>query len=440
MRGEPPAFADPCDSGLPCSCTAGGTKARVSADRHLEAATVAMTTMTDSPTASAAPSASPASIDVDRTLERLALQANTPHRGREIPARRYVLHTLANAPRLVREGNAGALAGLATGLPAVIVAAGPSLDATVAELTSVRDRAVIIACDTAAQPLLCRGLDPDLVVGADATIANARHLSSTGPTHSWLVGEGSLHASAFTHFHGRTFAFKVANHQPWPWLESVGLARATLETWGSVVTSALSLTLMMGCDPIAFVGTDFAFTGGRPYCRGTAIESHWSSAIAGGSTYDAIWRAEVDRWPAVTATDVAGQPVRTAAHLVAFRDWIVERTAASRSRRFVNATRMGLLHGPGIQQAALPALLAGAAPVDRGALGARLRRAHHASSGDLGRLLAGVSSVLADPAHEARGQWTSFAGSTLTDTAVDAALRSPVYEAWTIGRARAAAK
>jgi hypothetical protein len=405
-----------------------------STDRHLETATVAMTTMTDSPVAPA--QASPAALaDV---IGRIApVRRADRHDG---PANRYVLHTLTNAPRLVREGDVGALIGLAAGVPAVIAAAGPSLDANVVDLARVRDRALLIACDTAAQPLVWHGLEPDLIVATDSSHVNARHLSSIGSTRSWLVGEGSLHPSAFTHFHRRTFAFKVASHQPWPWLESVGLARATLETWGSVVTSALSLALIMGCDPIAFVGADFAFTGGRPYCRGTAIESQWSTWIADGSTYEAIWQAAVDRWPAVTATDISGRPVRTAAHLMAFRDWTVERVAAHRSRRFVNATGAGLLHGPGIEHAGLPVLLADAAPVETEALTARLQRAHHASSGDLGRLLDGVSAVLADPAHEARGQWRSFAGSTLTDTAVDVALRSPDHEAWTIGRALALTK
>jgi hypothetical protein len=377
------------------------------------------------------------SADIEGALGRLTCHAKANPRDGETPARRYVLHTLTNAPRLAREGDVGALAGLATGVPAVIAAAGPSLDANVVDLAPVRDRALVIACDTAAQPLLGHGLEPDLVVAADSTSANARHLSSIGPTRSWLVGEGSLHPSALTHFHRRTFAFKVANHQPWPWLESVGLAPATLETWGSVATSALSLALMMGCDPIAFIGADFAFTNGRPYCRGTAIESQWSTSIGAGATYEAIWQAAVDRWPAVTATDVTGRRVRTAAHLMAFRDWMVERMGTFRSRRFVNATGAGLLDGPDIRHARLPELLATAAPFDSDALTARLQHAHHASAGDLGRLLDAVSAVLADPAHEARPQWTSFAGSTLTDRAVDAVLRSPDYEAWTIGRALA---
>jgi hypothetical protein len=396
--------------------------------------------MTHSPIASTPAVATPRPTKVERARharERPKLQSKANQGRAEVPAGRYVLHTLTNATRLAREGDAGALARRATGVPAVIVAAGPSLDVNVVDLAVVRDRALVIACDTAAQPLIWHGLEPDLIVATDSSHANARHLSAIGPTRSWLVGEGSLHPSAFTHFHRRTFAFKVANHQPWPWLELVGLTRATLETWGSVVTSALSLALAMGCDPIAFIGADFAFTGGRPYCRGTAIESQWSTWIAGGSTLDAIWQGEVERWPAATALDVSGQPVRTAAHLMAFRDWMVERVAAHRSRRFVNATGAGLLHGPGIEQTRLSELLAGTARVETAALSAHLHRAHDSSSGDLGRLLDGVSAVLADPTHEARRQWSSFAGSTLTDAAVDAALRSPDHEAWTIGRALA---
>jgi hypothetical protein len=49
--------------------------------------------------------------------------------------------------------------------------------------------------------------------------------------------------------------------------------------------------------------------------------------------------------PLIAHTGVNGQPVETAAHLLAFRDWVVEFCADHPDVRFINATGAGLLHG-----------------------------------------------------------------------------------------------
>ena len=369
-------------------------------------------------------------------LSRLTFQANANDGARRASAARYLTQTLANAPRLSREGNAGALTGLFPGRPAVIVAAGPSLDRNVHDLAPVLDRAIVIACDTAARPLLTVGIEPDLIVATDSSRANAGHLSSLPASRSFLVAEGSLHASAFAHFDSRTFAFRVADHHPWPWLRSIGLDCAVLDTWGSVATSALSLAIAMGCDPIVFMGTDFAFTGGRPYCRGTSFEPVWASWSGGGATPEAIWQHLLDRWPAVFEPDLSGQTIRTARHLVSFRDWIVDRTCAERGRRFVNATGAGLLAGPAIEQQSASATLAGAAVLDRALIRRLIQAAHGARPRSLDALLEAVTVLLSGGSEAALQSWLAFAAPAVTPTVIECALHSPEYRAWALAHAR----
>jgi len=373
------------------------------------------------------------------TVSRLRFQANANDGARRASAGRYLLHTLANVPRLARESDVAALPDLGKGLPAVIAAAGPSLDANVHDLAPVRDRAVLIACDTAARVLLANDLDPEFIVATDSSRANAGHLSSLPPSRSWLVAEGSLHPSAFVHFDGRAFVFNVSNHQPWPWLKSIGLERGKLGTWGSVATSAFALALALGMDPIIFIGADFAFTDGRPYCRGTSFETLWATWAASGSPYSSIWQTLVDRWPAAAEPDLHGQPAATAQHLVSFRDWIVER-AKNGGRSIVNATAAGLLHGGGIAQQSATAVLAGRPPVPAGELQARLQAAHAAARGDLGRTLHAVGGMLRTPSHPERNAWIEFSGGSVSATAIDAALRSHEYVAWELANRTTASK
>lgn len=367
-------------------------------------------------------------------VARLAFETNANEGARRATAGRYLLQTLANAPRLTRESDIAVLSSLMSGLPAVIVAAGPSLDQNIHDLAPVLDRVLVIACDTAARPLLSVGIEPHFIVATDSSRPNASHLSSLPVTDSWLVAEGSLHPSAFTHFAHRTFYFRVADHEPWPWLAAAGLSASRLETWGSVLTSAFSFAQHLGCNPIAFIGADFAFTGGRPYCRGTSFEPLWATWTAGGASLDEVWRTAIDRWPETMAPDVHGTPVRTAPHLVAFRNWLTDRIAAQRATRVINATGAGLLAGAGIEQDRLCQTLGHAEPIDRGLVQRVIRSAHQTGTGDLARLLDHVTALLSGPREDTFAQWTQFAAGTVGHLAIEAALRSSEYSAWMLAR------
>ncbi len=297
-------------------------------------------------------------------------------------AGRYLLQTLGNLPVILRESNAAQLDALFTGVPAVVVGAGPSLDENVRALARLQDRAVIIAADTTVRPLLAAGVRPHLVVGVDPAELNARHVSGVdGLDETWLVGEGSLHPSAFGSFAGRTFTFKVSRHEPWPWLEGQGAGRGTLRAWGSVVTSAFDLALRLGCSPVVFAGLDLAYTHERPYCSNTLYDTTWRDVLMSCNnwTFEELVADYFANRTTSWEPDLRGTPVRTAPQLLSFRNWLLDQMATPSDRRFVNATGGGLLYGPGVEQASLDEVL-GEAPVHHD-LRTRLRAAHEAGRG-----------------------------------------------------------
>ena len=330
-------------------------------------------------------------------------------------AGRYLLQTLTNLPVVAREGDAAALDGLFAGTPAVVVGAGPSLDANLPALAACQDSAVIIAADTTLRPLLAGGVRPHLVVAVDPSELNARHLAGVEHLDGIaFAAEGSLHPTAYEGFRGRTFVFKVSNHEPWSWLSESGIERGTVRAWGSVVTSAFDLVLRMGCNPVVFAGLDLAYTGMRPYCRNTIYDTVWQSYVDAGCTWQQLMDDYFSRQPDVRRTDVHGAEVRTAPQLVSFRDWLVEQMAAQPARRFVNATGGGILRGKGIEQSTLAAVL-GDAPAIPG-MRERLQQAHAASSGRnaplekvLRRLATGPAAAAGSPLIR---RWVDFtAGS-----------------------------
>jgi hypothetical protein len=313
--------------------------------------------------------ARPAAIEEGRSVvKRILYDARENAKAREKFEGPYLVNTLQNVPVLAREANAAALDSRFERVPAVIVAAGPSLYRRLDDLRAIQDRVVMVAVDTATRPLLSSGVRPHLVVAVDPSALNARHLEGLPPDPgTWLVAECSLHPTAFGSFVGRTFCFRVAQHEPWPWLHAAGLDAGLLRAWGSVLTTAFDLALRMGCDPIVFVGADLAYTDERPYCRDTIYEEDWAQETARGHDLRAVWRLSM---PAHSSREAAvdGTEVVTSPRLVAFRGWLVD-AASHAQRRVVNATGGGILRGGGIQELApQQAIELAGRPVDRSAL------------------------------------------------------------------------
>jgi hypothetical protein len=358
--------------------------------------------------------------------ERMAFGARANAEARKKFAGRYLLNTLRNLPVIARSGDVGALFGQFTGVPGIIVSAGPSLDGTVTQLSEAVGRSVVVAVDTALRPLLTSGVCPHLVVAVDPSEKNGRHLRNLGDTGgAYLVAEGSVEPSAFAEFGPRIFTFNVSDHHPWPWLRGAGIARRALRAWGSVATSAFDLVLKMGCDPVVFVGQDLAFTNGQPYCRGTTYEEDWvPPAVLPGVSLGEIWGWIRASRPVVTVPDVNGRPVETHQHLVAFRDWFVEQTTGDTSRAFVNATGGGILVGANIGQRTLSEALMASQPsnvADRLAdLAARAIGCRAAA-----RVEDAVAALRFDDAarsSEPLGTWIEFASGGITANDVRDAL------------------
>jgi len=360
-----------------------------------------------------------AAIDVANRVVQNARANGTARRKFAGP---YLLQTLGNLPAIAREADAQALDGAFLQLPAVVVGAGPSLDENVRALKAFPEHALIVAADTALGPLLSNGVTPHLVVAVDSSALNARHLTNVDTRgDAWLAAEGSVHQSALERFAGRTFTFRIADHEPWPWLRAAGVTRGEVKAWGSVLTSAFDLARRFGCDPIVFAGADLAFTGLRPYCRGTIYDAIWQQYIDAGCTWQQLMDDYFARQPDLRKPDIHGDSTRTAPHLVSFRDWLIEQMSLPGSPLCINSTGAGILSGGSVKQLALDEVL-GAFPVLphlRGSL-----RALHAESAAPKHVE--IVEALQAAARVSRerlplDRWMAFAAGTVTaDQLVDA--------------------
>lgn len=357
----------------------------------------------------------PAVKQAARDIGKAWYGARANQEARRQNAGRYLRNTLRNVKKIAGSGDVTAIYNAFAGVPAIVVAAGPSLDENLPHIIAHRDAAIVVAVDTALRPLLAAGIQPDLVVAVDPSEANANHLVDLPlcPT-TYLVAEGSLDPEVFREFGGRTFTCRIADHHPWPWLRSQGIDRGTLRAWGSVLTTAFDLALKMGCAPVAFAGADLAYTKNRPYARGTTYEESWQQELAWGSTLEQVWAARVADWPETIETGVDGAAVRTAPHLRSFRDWIAKE-AETCGRKVFNATGGGILQGPGVTQASLATVLRGLSS-QGSAIREHLANLHRSSVVDA------VVTTNVVPS-EQKGQWATFAG--MPSGEIDAVLNPP---------------
>jgi hypothetical protein len=294
-----------------------------------------------------------AALEAVGVVRRAANDWKANKEARDRFAGRYLFNTLRNLPLFETAGDVSAMTGACRGVPAIIAAAGPSLNRNLDELSALgplRERAVVLCVDTALRPCLAAGIEPHFAVAVDPAEANARHLIDPGAcANTWLVAEPSVEPAAFEAFQDRTLLFRVAEHHPWPWLRSQGIERGKLRVWGSVLTAAVDFALKLGCDPIVLIGADLAYTDGQPYCRGTAYEADWDYAMARGHSLEEVWRPWLKE-PGFEAADANGVPARTTSYLIAFRDWLAELSVREAPRRFVNATGAGVLYGGAFRQ------------------------------------------------------------------------------------------
>lgn len=357
-----------------------------------------------------------------QVLKKILVGVAANREARRKFAPRYLVNSIRNLPAIVGGSDVRCLTDAYRGVPAVIAAAGPSLDAALPQLHDVHDRALFIACDTALRPCLAAGIAPQLAVGVDPSAFNARHMQSLPACpDTWLVAESALDRDATAPFDGRTFWFHVSDHEPWPWFRDLGLDIGQIDVWGSVLTAAFQLACLAGCDPIVIVGADLAFTDGRPYARGTTYEFDWALGTARGTSLEEVWHTQVAAHQLLEVPDLRGDATTATPALVSFRDWLVARAARS-GHRVINASGAGILGGAGVEQGRLSDVLAAVAPVPRVATLAR--RHAGVSPSRMSRGLRALHPRLVDTqvATPLIARWMEFSGDGFDRTIVAAAV------------------
>jgi hypothetical protein len=205
-------------------------------------------------------------------LLRRDINVNTLNRF----GRLWVRNLCRNMGEFFRCPGVAALHGIFDGLPALVVAGGPSLDAIAPWLAELRQRMLVVSVNTPLRACRERGVEPDFTTVVDPQYWASRSLDWTLARRGVLVAEPSTCPRVFRRDEERFFLcsslFPLGET-----LEAAVGEKGKIGAGGSVSTSAWDLARLLGARPLYAAGLDLGFPGMRTHCRGAYPESMWLS-------------------------------------------------------------------------------------------------------------------------------------------------------------------
>ena len=173
--------------------------------------------------------------------------------------RQMMENFVRNWPDALQSAGVARLENLFKGRPAILVAAGPSLEKNVHLLKDLDGRAVIIAVDTTLRLLLPLGITPDIVTTIDFNPINFQKFNNVPiPRDISLVYHPGGYYESIQAFGGPRFTSQVQNRIPAWMMQFVG-DKGTLPSGTTVAHMSFHVAHHMGCDPIVMIGQDLAF-------------------------------------------------------------------------------------------------------------------------------------------------------------------------------------
>lgn len=151
-------------------------------------------------------------------------------------------------------------------IPAIIVAAGPSLDKNIEELKRAKGKSMILAVDTALKYLSAHNIEPDFIVTIDPK-KNPAHFRNSNLNHVPMFCKMESNSIVLREHKSRKIFFNLEGYSK-DLYEKLGKNSGDLNTGGSVATGAFAICVELGIKHIILVGLDLAYGNGVTHAGG----------------------------------------------------------------------------------------------------------------------------------------------------------------------------
>ena len=213
-------------------------------------------------------------------------------------------------------------------MPAICVASGPSLEDSLPALKKIKDKALILSCDSAIKPLLRSGIKPHMLCVVDHNAIDYEKIrTSMGQLRDTkLVFLNEANPNSVSGYLGADrMGISAKSAMIDSWLGSALSLDCKLKGNISSNTDAAVLTaIALGASPIILIGVDLAFTDGKDHSSGVVFKN-------------AVYEDNM-----VTVEGVKGTPVYSPHAMITGRV-ILEKTINESGKRFVDSSMNGAL-------------------------------------------------------------------------------------------------
>ena len=213
--------------------------------------------------------------EIRTAIERLIAVKAGNRATREAFGGLYLRNILKNIRLMGRMRPVSALFGANRACPAIIIGSGPSLDRDIPRLKKHRERACLVAVDSALPALLQSGIRPDIVISIDPQPYCAEHFLNCDLGGAATVFSISAGTAVMEKYGGYV---SLTSHPFAQLADRVygGSIGSIDSSTGSVAGDAVSLCLKCGFRAVGLVGIDFSFSDYRIYARGTAYQQRYA--------------------------------------------------------------------------------------------------------------------------------------------------------------------
>lgn len=200
--------------------------------------------------------------EVDKQVFQLLNKINTMGSTTRSFGRLFVKNRLANLTNIRFATNTDVLKDVFNGLPALLVAAGPSLDMSIPDIRRAKGRCIIFAVDSALPTLLKHDIVPDFISSLDMETPNFEKVTL-------FLGERFAGSLAITikvspfipkRFSAKHIFYAFNEDLPHMWMVKQLGIKHLLPPLLSVAHLSMGLAHLMGASPIVLVGQDLSYT------------------------------------------------------------------------------------------------------------------------------------------------------------------------------------
>lgn len=230
---------------------------------------------------------------------------------------------LENLPRYSLGAGIADLRGVASGRPAIVVSAGPSLRRNIDQLAApgVRDRVVIIATQTTLKPLLAAGIAPHYVTALDYHEISRRFHEGIDPEaveDTELIIDSKVNGAVPEAWPGRVRC--IPSEQLDRILGPIARGGGPFPSGATVAHLCHFVGRYLGCDPVVLVGQDLGFTDGLYYAPGNAIHDVWTPEFNDFNTIETMeWeRIARHRGHLSVREDIHGRRIFTDSQMLSY--------------------------------------------------------------------------------------------------------------------------